>query len=126
MIKRIETGVTSKPVGIAGRMVTTGSIEEEMVPGPSTTQPSSLVRQQLLNWAVSISMKNFVTIPSREKTKTRIEICKTLLPIVDSPMSPPPHERGSSLEIPLLQADRSGLRASFHIQNSKPYEDLGT
>ena len=46
MIKRIETELTSKPVGIAGRMMTTGSIEE-MVAGPSTARPSSLTTLNL-------------------------------------------------------------------------------
>ena len=51
-------------------------------------------------------------------------MCKTILPVVESPMSPPPHERGPSLDTPLSQPKISGFHASYHIQNALPYADI--
>ena len=64
--------------------------------------------------------------PPRGNTKRKMELCKTILPVVESPMSPPAHERGPSRDTPLLQAENSGFHASYHIQNALPYADIST
>ena len=56
--------------------------------------------------------------------KRRIELCKTILPVAESPMSLPAHERGPSQDTSLLQTENSGFHASYHIQNSLPYADI--
>ena len=43
MVARIEHEVTSSPILIAGRIMTTGSLEEEMITGPSSAVPKQSV-----------------------------------------------------------------------------------
>ena len=64
-------------------------------------------------------MRNF-----EGNSKRKIELCETILPVLKSPLSPPPHERGPSQNTPLMQTDESGFRASYHIQNTTPYENV--
>ena len=45
-------------------------------------------------------------------------------PVIESLLSPPPHERGPSRVTPLVQTAESGFRASYHIQNTTPYENV--
>ena len=47
MIRRVEKQVVSSPILIAGRVMTTSSMEEEMVAGPSTRQPGQDVTPKL-------------------------------------------------------------------------------
>ena len=62
--------------------------------------------------------------PPKRVEKTRIELCKTLLPVPESPMSPPEYEKGPSNDTPLVQSFTSGFHASYHVQNTQPYEDI--
>ena len=64
--------------------------------------------------------------PPRGNVKRRIELCKTILPVAESPMSPPALERGHSQDTPLLQAESSVFQWSYHIQGSLPYADIST
>ena len=65
-------------------------------------------------------MRNF----ANTQCECKEELCKTLLPVMDSPMSPPPSERGPSQDTPLIQSSDFGFRASYHIQNTKPYDNV--
>ena len=49
---------------------------------------------------------------------------RTLLPVVESPMSPPPRERGPALDTPLVQSTESEFRTLYYIQNTKPYDNV--
>ena len=62
--------------------------------------------------------------PSKGRSKCAMELCKTLIPVQDSPMSPPPHEMGPTSEMPLVQDASNTFRASYHIQDSKPYDNV--
>ena len=62
--------------------------------------------------------------PPKAIGKSRIELCKTLLPVLESPMSPPEHERGPSLDTPLVQPAVSRFHASYHVQNTSPYQNV--
>ena len=121
MIRRVEKQVVSSPILIAGRVMTTGSMEEEMVTGPSTSQPGQDVTPKL-------DTKYFdherCYAPSKRAEKSRIELCKTLLPVPESPMSPPNHERGPSQDTPLVQPAVSDFHVSYHVQNSVPYQNV--
>ena len=46
------------------------------------------------------------------------------MPVLDSPMSAPQHERGPSLDTPLVQPAESGFHASYHVQNTRPYQNV--
>ena len=48
-------------------------------------------------------------------------MCKTILPVADSPMSPPPI-RGGCLKTPLIRPTKTKFRASYQIQNTTPYQ----
>ena len=62
--------------------------------------------------------------PPKENVKRKIELCKTLLPVVESPMSSPPNERGPSMDTPLVQSTEPEFRASYQIQKTKLYENV--
>ena len=47
--------------------------------------------------------------PPRKFEKKRIELCNTIMPVLESPMSPPEHERGPSVDTPLLQPTSSNF-----------------
>ena len=38
----------------------------------------------------------------------------------------PAHERGPSMDTPVIQPESSGFHASFHIQNALPYTDISS
>ena len=61
--------------------------------------------------------------PSKNQ-KSRIELCSTVLPVLESPMSPPEHEKGPSLDTSIPQAVSDNFHASYHIQKVLPYADL--
>ena len=119
MTKRVETQVKTNPTPIAGRRMTTASDE----PGTSTTSPEVQITPKLDKTYFD---EKLWYAPRRCIVKKRIELCKTILPVADSPMSPPAHERGPSLDTPLLQAGSSGFHASYHIQSSQPYADVSS
>ena len=56
--------------------------------------------------------------------KTKIELCRTLSLVIGFPMSPPLHDRGPSHDIPLLQPPEMKFHASYHMQNTRPYQNV--
>ena len=65
--------------------------------------------------------------PQKSREIENRELCKTLLLVLESPISPPPHERGPVLETPsapLPQPANSGFSASYHVQDAVPYENV--
>ena len=68
--------------------------------------------------------KEMCYAPPKELGKSRIEICNTILPVLESPMSPPDHEKGPSLDTPLVQPITSDFHASYHVQNTMPYQNV--
>ena len=119
MIRRVETQVKARPIPITGRRMTTTSDE----PG-TTAMPSEL--QITPKFDRAYFDENLCYAPPRGHTKRRIELCKTILPVRESPVSPPPHEREPFRDTPLLQTGTSGFHASYHIQNALPYTDIRT
>ena len=104
LIARIEREVTSSPTLIGGRIMTMDDPEEdEARAGPSSSQTQDGVTPKLglkyLSWDSEMCYD-----PPRKFKKTRIELCNTILPILESPMSPPEHERGPSLDTPPCSA----------------------
>ena len=92
MIKRIETEVVSSPKLIAGRIVTSNSHEDLiMIPGPSSSRTDVESTPKL---GEQYFDKTLCYAQAREYAKKRIEFCKTVTPVDDSPMSPPAHARG--------------------------------
>ena len=61
--------------------------------------------------------------PSKRQKKSRVELCTTVLPVLESPLSPPDHERGP-IDTPLVQMTPGNFYASYHVQNIKPYENV--
>ena len=119
MVRRIETQVQAEPIPIAGRRMTTASDE----PGPSSVPSDAQTTPKLDKTYFD---EKLCYAPSRCKTKRRIELCKTILPVLESPLSPPAHERGPSMDTPVIQPESNGFHASFHIQNASPYTDIGS
>ena len=89
IIKRVETQVKACPIRIAGRRMTTATDE------PGTSSSSSEV-QLTPKLDKAYFDEKLCYAPPRGNVKGRIELCKTILPVAESPMSPPAHERGPS------------------------------
>ena len=119
MVKRIETQVQAEPITIAGRRMTTASDE----PGPSCVTSDVQTTPKLDKTYFD---EQLCYAPPRGNTKRRIELCKTILPVLESPLSPPAHERGPSMDTPVVQPESSGFHASYHIQNALPYTDISS
>ena len=119
MVRRIETQVQAEPITIAGRRMTTASDE----PGPSFV-PSDVQTTPKLD--KTYFNEQLCNAPPRGNTKRRIGLCKTILPVLESPLSPPAHERGPSMDTPVIQPESSGFHASYHIQNALPYTDISS
>ena len=113
-IRRVETEVMSSPILIAGRIITTGSVEDEMVAGPSSCQPQQDKTPKLDKRYFD---EKLCCAPQKSPSKNTIEQCRTLIPVEDSPMFPTPHEGGSTTETPLMQPVSETFRASFYIQD---------
>ena len=62
--------------------------------------------------------------PPKNFGKTRIKLCNTISPVLESPMFPPEHERGPSLDTPLVQPVKGTFHTSYHVQNTRPYENV--
>ena len=93
-----------------------------MVAGPNSSLPGP-------SFTPKLKPTNFDEIlcyapPPMVNAKRKIEICKTLLPVMDSSISPLLSERGPSQDTPLIQPSDSGFRASYNIQNTKPYDNV--
>ena len=121
VISRIEREVKSCPILIEGRVMTTEGLDDEMEAGPSSSRPNPATTPKL-------GFKHFdeklCYAPSRKMKKAKIELCNTILPDLESPMSPLEHERGPSLDTPIPQSVDTSFHASYHIQNVQPYADL--
>ena len=115
IIRRVETEVMSSPILIAGRIRTTDSMKDKMVAGPSSSQPQQDKTPKLDE---RYSDEKMCYAPQKGPSKNMIELCRTLIPVKDSPKSPSPHLRGPTTETPLMQPVRETFRASFHIQDS--------
>ena len=94
--------------------------EDEMGAGPSSSRAQADVTPKLDHKYFD---NEICYAPPKKFGKTRIELCNTLLPVLGSPMSPPEHERGPSQDTPLIQPVMGAFHASFHVQNTKPYEN---
>ena len=101
--------------------MTTGSLEEQMIAGPSTAQTNSVTTPKL---GLKYFDEKLCYAPPRETSRTKIELCITLLPMIDYPLSPHPHERRTSQDTELLQPMEADYSASYYIQSSQPYADL--
>ena len=121
MIRKVETEVVLSPILIAERIMTTGCMEDEMVAGPSTSQ-------QQKDWTPKLDERFFdekmCYAPQRGPSKCAMELCRTLIPVADSPMSQPPHEKRPTMETPVMQPVSGTFRASFHIHDSMPYNKV--
>ena len=120
LISKIKREVKSRPIPIAGRIMTTEGLDDELEAGPSNAQPVPPSTPKL-------GFKHFdkekCLAPSK-KQKTRIELCNTILPVLETPISPLDHERGPSLDTPMPQAVSDNYHVYYHIQNVLPYADL--
>ena len=119
--RSVETEVMSSPILIAGRIMTTGSMEDEIVAGPSSSQPQQDKTPKLDERYFNEKM---CYAPQKGPSKNMIDLYRTPIPVEDSPMSPPPLERGPTTETPLMQPVSETFRASFHIQDSLPYDNV--
>ena len=122
LVARIEREVCASPMLIGGRIMTVDEpTEEETEAGPSQDLVLDRVTPKLDHKYFD---KEMCYAPPRKLGKSKIEICKTLLPVAESPISPPDHERGPNTDTPLIQPVTSGFHASYHVQNTRPYEDV--
>ena len=101
--------------------MTTEGLDDEIQPGPSGSLPALPSTPKL---ALEYFDRELCYAPSKKPKKSKIELCSTILPIPESPMSPPEHERGPSKDTPLLHSSSSNFHASYHIQNVQPYANL--
>ena len=121
IIDRTEREVNASPILIGGRILTTENSDDEMQPGPSGPLPTLPTTPKLRHEYFD---RDLCYAPSKKLEKYKIELCSTILPIPESPMLPPEHERGPSQGTPLLHSSSSGFHASYHIQNVQPYANL--
>ena len=116
IIERIEREVKSSPILIAGRKMTVEEQATESAAGPSNLQmwPPSTPK---------LGFKHFdeklLYAPMRKAERTRIELCNTILPVLESPLSPPEHERGPSQDELMEQPVSTSFHASYHIKYSR-------
>ena len=94
IIKRIEHEAKSSPILIGGRAMTVESLDDEVVAGPSNSQLESSASPKL---GPKYFDKKLCYAPPRKTEKNKIELCKTLLPVIESPLSPP-DQRGDLLK----------------------------
>ena len=92
-------------------------MEEEMVAGPSPSQPQKDKTTELDKRYFD---EKICYAPQRGPSKCAMKLCRIVIPVEDSPMSPPPPERGPTMETPVMQSVSGTFRASFHIQDSMP------
>ena len=98
VVARIEREVTSSPMLIGGRIMTVDEpTEDEPEASPSSSQTETDVTPKLDHKYFD---KEMCYAPPKKTGKSRIELCKTLLPVPELPISPPDHERGPSMDSP--------------------------
>ena len=95
IIDRIERKVKAVPIPIAGRGMTIESSDDEMAAGPSNVQPVPPSTPKL---GLDYFNREMCLAPSKRQKKLRVEFCTTVLPVLESPLSPPDHERGPSID----------------------------
>ena len=71
--------------------------QEEMIPDQSSSGQLDVVTPKLDDKYFDRKM---CYAPPKAIEKSRIELCNTLLSVLESPMSPPVHESGPSLDTP--------------------------
>ena len=81
LINWIEREVKSSPILIGGRAMNVEGLEDETVAGSSILQPDPSSTPKL---DPKYFDKNLCYAPPRKIEKTKIELCKTLLPIQES------------------------------------------
>ena len=121
IIDRIEREVKAAPFPVAGRAMTTEDLDDEMGAVPSRAQSIPL---STLKLGFEYFNKEMCLAPSKKQRKSRVELCTTVLPVLESPLSPPDHERGPSMDTPLVQSSTGGFYASYHLQNTRPYQNV--
>ena len=122
LIARIEREVTSSPMLIGGRIMTSEIPDENMpVAGPSSSGANAEKTPKMDHRYFDLER---CYAPPKRMEKSRIELCNTILPILESPMSPPDHERGPSQDTPLVQPSMSEFYTSYHVQNTRPHDNL--
>ena len=121
IIDRIEREVKAVTTPIAGRGMTTEDSNDEMVAGPSNAQPVPPSTPML---GFEYFNREMCLAPSKKQKKSRVELCTTVLPVLESPLSPPDHERRPSIDTPLVQPASGTFYASYHVQNIKPYQNI--
>ena len=121
LVARIEREVSASPMLIGGRIMTVEDEPEEMVPGPSSSRQLDVVTPKLDH---KYFVQEMCYAPPKAIKKSRIGPCKTLMPVLESPVSAPEHEKGPSLNTTLVQPTVSGFHASYHLQNTSPYQNV--
>ena len=121
IIERIEREVKAAPIPIARRGMTTEDLDDEMTAGPSSAWPVPPSTPKL---GFEYFNKEMCLAPSKKQRKSKVELCATVLPVLESPQSPPDHERGPSIDTPLAQSTSGSFYASYHVQNIEPYQDV--
>ena len=121
IIDRMEREVKAAPFPIAGRAMTTEDLDDEMEAGPSEARPVPPSTPKL---GFEYFNKEMCLAPSKKQRKSRVELCTTVLPVLKSPLSPPDHERGPSMDTPLVQTATGAFNASYHLQNTRPYQNV--
>ena len=119
LVARTEREVSSSPMLIGGRM--DEPTEDEPEAGPLSTQMQTDVTPKLDHKYFD---KEMCYAPPKKTGKSCIEFCKTLLPVPESPMSPPDYEKGPSMDTFFMQPVMGGFHASYHVQNTRPYENV--
>ena len=90
-------------------------------PGPSTSHPKEVNTPKFDGRYFD---EKVCYARPRGPSGCAMEFCRTLIPVEDSPLSPPPHEKGPTTETPLIQPVSGTIRDSFHMQVSKPYDNV--
>ena len=85
LIARIEKEVTSSPMLIGGRIMTMDEPEDEARAGPSTSQMEEVVTPKL---GLKYFDMEMCYAPPRKFEKKHIDLCNTIMPVLESPMSP--------------------------------------
>ena len=99
LIARIEREVTSSPKLIEGRIMTMDEPEDDSIAGPSTSQVEEGVTPKL---GLKYFDREMCYAPPKKFGKKRIELCNTIMPVLESPMSPPEHEKRPSMDTPTM------------------------
>ena len=77
-----------------GRVMTSEIPEEDVsVAGPSTSGANAEKTPKMDHKYFDLER---CYAPPKRMEKSRIELCNTILPVLESPMSPPDHQRGPS------------------------------